>query len=449
MKDIDSIILAVIVVPLLLHVFGLVLLTSSHFDDRNCSLTQKIYLVNLTVAELMTCVLGIVKRIYRDEVHFRWLSLAQFSFYYMMYEALIFMSLDRCMAVYLNIRYPLYWSSRSTLKLIVFSWLLNASLSLVFLLSGTSIRILESMLFAAFDVVFLAVAIPTYVYIYKKIKEKKRQDKRIRPSVIYTSQEMTNTTYTTEIVNNNGSQETENTNSNSNNNNNNNNNNSSSNNDGSTVVKSVTADKKTNTLENSRLQNQDETTWRNNDETMLEYTITPDSIKKASEPENTHVKIEIRGPKSKDKNTVDNNNKDHDKLENRDSGVSNDGSCCENELISKAKKTIKFGDLCMCNPGKNFIAKRKRRRKRRNALVNNKTNNKQFLSIFLLVITFVLFTILPDLVLLCQFVRGVSMETSPLYILYFFSYTCDFFIYTFTVRPVRKTLKKILKVNCC
>ena len=403
MKDTDTITLVVITVPLLLHVLGLMLLTSSHFGDRICGLSQKIYLINLTVAELMTCVLGIVKRLYR--AHFRWISLAQFTFYYMMYEALVYMSLERCMSVYLNIRFPLYWCDRSAMKLIILSWIFNASLSVTFLLSDTGVNTLEAILFPVFDVMFLAVAVPTYIYIYVKIKEKQREDKRIRPSINYTSQQMTET----------GDNNTAET-----------------------------------TMKNSGTQDLQNNNNNNNMNIVSEYVATPKSTKKMNSIDIDKPGSQDIGPVSIESDQRKSASKSvNSKSDNESENKNNNGSE-EAEVTNKKNRTIKFGNLCRKTTRNSFIAhRRKWRRQRGNSLTNKITskNNKQFLSIFLLVITFVVFTILPDMVLLYQYIRNVSMEMSPLYILYFFSYTCDFFIYTFTVQPVRKTLKKFLKIK--
>ena len=346
MNTTEALTLVVIIIPLLLHALGLALLTVSKFSDRNYGLTQKIYLVNLTVAEMMTCVLGIAKRMYRAEVHFRWLSLIQFIFVYMMYEALVFMSLDRCMAVYLNIRFPLYWNNRSTLKLIVFTWLLNASLSLTFWYSDITIRTVEAIMFPVFDFVFLSVSIPTYLYIYVKIKEKQRKDNRTRPSVIYTNR--------------------------------------------------------------------------------------AGSITEAAIPTN-------RGQQEEPRNYKETTNRVKPlKLDNQNTVVTMDNR--------KKQKTVKFEEQGKQKTAGIFKTTGKLRQKR-NTITKN--SNKQFLSIFLLVITFVVFTIVPDIVYLYYFVRDVTMEsgTRLVSIMYFMSLMCDFLIYTFTVEPVRRTLKKLFNCN--
>jgi len=75
--------------------------------------------------------------------------------------------------------------------------------------------------------------------------------------------------------------------------------------------------------------------------------------------------------------------------------------------------------------------------------IDRSTTGRQFMSIFLLVITFTLFMILPDLIYGYFFVNG--SEAPPhlavvLSFVYCMSYTSDFFIYTFGSRPVKATL---------
>ena len=70
--------------------------------------------------------------------------------------------------------------------------------------------------------------------------------------------------------------------------------------------------------------------------------------------------------------------------------------------------------------------------------------NKQFLSTFLLVITFTSFTVLPDFFYLYYGLKNYWKDWFFLLsaILYSTSYTCDFLIYTFSSRPIRRKLVK-------
>eukprot|EP00111_Clytia_hemisphaerica_P016216 TCONS_00047961-protein len=75
-------------------------------------------------------------------------------------------------------------------------------------------------------------------------------------------------------------------------------------------------------------------------------------------------------------------------------------------------------------------------------------HNKQFISTFLLVITFSFFTIIPDLIYfyygLNKYVGFEIWMKQSLTILYSLSYICDFVIYTFSSKPIRKKIKKWL-----
>ena len=81
--------------------------------------------------------------------------------------------------------------------------------------------------------------------------------------------------------------------------------------------------------------------------------------------------------------------------------------------------------------------------KRRRTLLRH---NRQFLSTFLLVITFTTFTVMPNFVYLYYgFVNYDGYELwmgAALTFSYALSYICDFFIYTLTSKPVRRKLKK-------
>ena len=77
--------------------------------------------------------------------------------------------------------------------------------------------------------------------------------------------------------------------------------------------------------------------------------------------------------------------------------------------------------------------------------------NKHFLSTFLLVITFLVFTVVPDLILFYFALRNGEGKTElinlTLAISYCTSFICDFVIYTFSSRPIRRRLKKWVRPN--
>ena len=87
-------------------------------------------------------------------------------------------------------------------------------------------------------------------------------------------------------------------------------------------------------------------------------------------------------------------------------------------------------------------------RKRKRTLLRHK---KQFLSTFLLVITFSIFTVVPNFVYLYYgFVNydGYELWMGAAFTFSFaFSYVCDFFIYTFSSKPIRRKFKKLVRCN--
>ena len=83
------------------------------------------------------------------------------------------------------------------------------------------------------------------------------------------------------------------------------------------------------------------------------------------------------------------------------------------------------------------------RREQRKKLLKR---NRQFLSTFLLVITFSSFTVMPDFVYFYYGMKDAALYKGwmavALSLMYSTSYVCDFFIYTFSSKPIRRKLLK-------
>ena len=76
----------------------------------------------------------------------------------------------------------------------------------------------------------------------------------------------------------------------------------------------------------------------------------------------------------------------------------------------------------------------------------SKKQSRQLLSVFLLVITFSLFTVVPDLLWFYIQLTGQRIEiwqAAVFTTLYSISYICDFVIYTFSSKPIKRTLKSL------
>lgn len=178
-------------IPISLHLLGIYLL--SIVPKQNINATQRLLLLNLsivTVSFLFCTWLASLVHVLIPSNHFEFLeyiSLVQltgFSFVY--YLAMICITADRFLEMYLNIKYALYWSGRHTLKLMYFIWFIGATFSSVMVILYYKWRINYTRycyiyFFPIIEAIFLAIALVTYSYIferyYKQLKILKNRKK--------------------------------------------------------------------------------------------------------------------------------------------------------------------------------------------------------------------------------------------------------------------------------
>jgi len=164
-------------IPLSLHVFGLLLLWKARTFYRNHS--QYLFLVNLSVAELVFVVLGLLMYV-TSVFGYEWIS---FKFTVLQYIGgtlayffiMIFITLDRFLEVYLNIKYPLYWGWRGTRNLIVAMWFLSIALSALGLVypdfdKQQLYRLCYRYMFPLIEFCFILIALLVYGYVFVKLR---------------------------------------------------------------------------------------------------------------------------------------------------------------------------------------------------------------------------------------------------------------------------------------
>lgn len=174
------------VIGTLLHLFGCYML----YQVRRRALckTPITYLLNLSFSEVLLSITGCVRRILflsgisKVATYITMFQWTTFTIGYFL--AMILLTIDRFLAVYLNLRYHLYWSEKKAITTIAIAWLLS-------ILFGITVQNIVSMnidniiTFATIyylplvEVIVLLIAILTYGYFYKQMQRHKRQ----RPSV--------------------------------------------------------------------------------------------------------------------------------------------------------------------------------------------------------------------------------------------------------------------------
>lgn len=178
------------VIPLVLHSIGIVLLLTK---SSNVSRSQTILMINLSLSAIClsatSAAHAVLEYYYAHQnimyQHFVICSMVSCLPYY---AVMYILTLDRLAEVYLNIRYPLYWSARKTKYCMIILW--SITLCLLFsLFAYIRIERLNGLTkvedfsyaygFPFGDLLFLAIAFVTYIYIIRKIRQKKKITARI------------------------------------------------------------------------------------------------------------------------------------------------------------------------------------------------------------------------------------------------------------------------------
>ena len=100
---------------------------------------EQLYLINLCVTELASCVFILLEEMpdifpMSDEVHMifkkvdNYLYIIIYILFCEYYLNMIYISVDRFLDIYLNIKYPSYWNEKKTKYLIIFTWVITTAL---------------------------------------------------------------------------------------------------------------------------------------------------------------------------------------------------------------------------------------------------------------------------------------------------------------------------------
>jgi len=166
-----------LLIPIILHLFGICLLVHSTFPCT--SYTLKLMFINLSFAEIITCSFGSMQELIPQYEHLFWNL--QYAFgHSLMYLVMISVTLGRFFQVYLNIRFPLFWNNSRTKKLLASIWCFNVILFVIFWRTGVDKGLVDIVMFPFLDISFLITSTVTYTYIYSKIRRNKRN--RVRGS---------------------------------------------------------------------------------------------------------------------------------------------------------------------------------------------------------------------------------------------------------------------------
>lgn len=172
----------IVSIALLLHVFGIyVLHLAKHSALQN---TQRLYFLNLSISEVFILVAALIRTteyLFEKNDFFLYVRLTQQGFGFPVYYLImISLTLDRFFSVYLNIRYPLFWSEKRTKCMLLGIYCTGIIIMCVFMTVKPSVHFLFSYFFITWGYVCILTAALTYSYItYKVVKNKKQQKRRI------------------------------------------------------------------------------------------------------------------------------------------------------------------------------------------------------------------------------------------------------------------------------
>lgn len=174
----------VLVLILCLHVFGVCVLLSA--KASTLPNVQRLFFLHLSISEILIVFTAILRRatllLHGKSSKFYIYSLLtqQGLAFPLFYLLMIFLTLDWFFAVYLSIRYPLFWSTKRTKYLITSTWCFCIIICSIFYTMKPSIDVLDAYYFPCCGIACIMTAIITYSYIaYKILRNRSIQKRRV------------------------------------------------------------------------------------------------------------------------------------------------------------------------------------------------------------------------------------------------------------------------------
>lgn len=175
----NAVLIAASCLPIFLHTSGLILLRRTRAGHKNKS--HWLLLVNLSVAELLFAWLGLTTSLldiismetpaFKLRVcHYIGVTLAYFF-------VIILITIERFLEVYLNIKYPLYWTATYTQCSLFAMWFLCIASTLAALMypnfDETALRHLCYLyIFPSVEILFVLIGSFVYSYVFVKLRFK-------------------------------------------------------------------------------------------------------------------------------------------------------------------------------------------------------------------------------------------------------------------------------------
>ena len=190
---IHSTVIILCVLNALFHLSGMYFLICLRHSTMNGS--QRMFLLHLSLSESFLTFIEMGKRIIyiitnsEHTMVTEYMTVVQFSSAAMVYLfIMIYLTVDRFFELYLNIRYPVYWSEKKTKRLLMVTWIVFVVLALILSLLYNYQSIDYKWLFYIYiwpitEAVFLAIAFWTYGYIIRKLYISNKSTNALRASI--------------------------------------------------------------------------------------------------------------------------------------------------------------------------------------------------------------------------------------------------------------------------
>ena len=173
------------IIPTALHVVGMYFLVT--LKNLGTAEDQRLYLKHLSMAEIMICIFKIATHVVdladnHSAAECMWVfqTTLFFTVYILILAAL---TVDRFLSVYLNLKYPRYVTRTRVHATLIASWSVSAAITvLVFTMLERNERryYIVVYLWPTEEAIFLAIAVPTYFYIFAKLHRNRSYMKSIK-----------------------------------------------------------------------------------------------------------------------------------------------------------------------------------------------------------------------------------------------------------------------------
>ena len=177
------------IVSIGLHCLGIYLLLNLKHEKSN----QPIILMNLSTAEIFMSAFDLVYNVMLKQkiggnISEYFYIIQCTCFVIPSFLILTFLALDRFFEVYLNLKYPIYFSRKTVLRWLLACWMLGLIQGVIMVTLQVvcdigALRYIFVILFPFFEFIFFTVAVTAYSYLYIKYRKMQRKV----PSLQHTS----------------------------------------------------------------------------------------------------------------------------------------------------------------------------------------------------------------------------------------------------------------------